>query len=113
MESILTSIKKLIGFDEDYTHFDSDLMIHINGAFATLRQMGVGPKDGYMITSKDNTWNEFIGDTTKFELVKTYVYLKVRLVFDPPTSSFVLSAIKEQADEAAYRLHLASETDCM
>ena len=83
MESILTSIKKMLGITEEYTHFDADIIMHINSVFVTLRQLGVGPKEGFRIEDEASLWSDFISeDDMRFESVKTYIYLKVRLLFD-------------------------------
>lgn len=106
MESILTSIKKLLGIAEEHDQFDVDIILHINTALMTLRQLGVGPQDGFMITGDTETWIDYLGDTKLLESVKTYVYLKVKMVFDPPTSSFVLEAMNRQAQEYEFRLNV-------
>lgn len=105
MDSILDSIKKLLGIDESYDVFDVDIMIHINSALMTLTQIGVGPESGFFITSSEETWNDFIGSSINIEAVKTYVYLKVKLVFDPPAGS-LLESIKEQIKELEWRLNV-------
>lgn len=110
MDSILTSIKKLIGYPEDYEQFDTDLIIHINSVFTILNQIGVGPINGFSIKDKSTTWSEYTGDTVLFDSVKTYVYMKVRLVFDPPSSSFVLESIKEMIKEYEWRLNAFAES---
>lgn len=110
MDSILTSIKKLIGYPEDYEQFDTDLIIHINSVFTILNQIGVGPINGFSIKDKSTTWSEYTGDTVLFDSVKTYVYMKVRLVFDPPSSSFVLESIKAMIKEYEWRLNAFAET---
>ena len=94
MASILTSIKKLLGIVEEYTHFDSDIIIHINTVFSILTQIGVGPSEGFSITDKTKTWTDFISGQTNIELVKSYVFLKVKIIFDPPLSSVVEKSIK-------------------
>lgn len=105
-ESILLSIKKLLGITEEYTHFDTDAVIHINSAIMTLRQLGIGPSEGYKISGKEETWDDYLGDDLKLiESVKTYIYLKVKLVFDPPQSSIVLESIKEMIAEYEFRLN--------
>lgn len=109
MESILISIKKLLGIEKDYDHFDSDIIMHINGVFMILNQLGVGPKEGYSITSDVETWDSFIGEFTNLEAVKTYVYYRVRLGFDPPTVSSLLESMKRQADELEWRLLIQTE----
>ena len=111
MDSILVSIKKLLGIAADYTHFDPDIIMHINSAFSILTQLGVGPPEGFRIEDDTKTWNDFIGDATKIDAVKSYIYLKVGLMFDPPTSSAVLSAKERQISELEWRLNVAAEQD--
>lgn len=111
MDSILTSIKKLLGITADYTHFDPDIIMHINSAFSVLTQLGVGPPEGFRIEDDMKTWTDFIEDTTKLESIKTYIYLKVSLWFDPPTSSAILSAKERQISELEWRLNVAAEQD--
>lgn len=110
MDSILTSIKKLLGIEEDYEHFDSDIIIHINSVFAILTQLGVGPPEGFSISDKSSTWDSFLGsDNRQLSDVRTYVYLKVRLIFDPPTSSAVIDSINRLVGEFEWRLNAVSE----
>lgn len=104
MNSILNSIKKMLGPTSEYTFFDTDIIIHINTAFAILRQLGVGPEKAFKITGVENTWDEFSSDDEMNGAVKTYIYLKVRLVFDPPTSSVLAEAIKNNIAELEWRL---------
>lgn len=107
MNSILTTIKKMLGIDDpSYTEFDNELIIYINSAFAKLTQIGVGPKQGFVITSEQNTWDEYVVDIVQRELVKTYIYQNVRLVFDPPSNSFLLKAIEDQIAELTWRLNV-------
>lgn len=109
-ESILISIKKLLGIDESYTHFDPDIIIHINSVFSILTQMGVGPADGFSISGKDEVWSGFIQDKPNiFSLVKSYVYMKVRLLFDPPLSSAAIESIIRQISEFEWRLFVAAD----
>ena len=110
MESILTSIKKLLGIDELYTHFDADLVMHINSVLMILTQMGVGPSEGFTIEDDSTTWNEFIPDLKNFEAVKTYIHLKVKLIFDPPTSSAVIESMNRMISELEWRLYAAAST---
>ena len=110
MDSILTSIKKLLGIAEDYTAFDTDIIIHINTVLMTLHQLGIGPKEGYRIEDKTAKWQDFITEEDNLDAVKTYVYLKVKLVFDPPLSSAVMEAIKETIKEYEWRLNVQVET---
>lgn len=112
-ESILTSIKKMLGITEEYTHFDTDIIIHINSVFMILNQMGVGPSSGFIITDNAATWDEILNGSTNseanLESVKTYVYLKVKLIFDPPLSSSVAEAMKQMISELEWRLNVQSE----
>ena len=112
MESILTSIKKLLGIAEEYEHFDADLIMHINSVFLILTQIGVGPSDGFIITDSNATWNDFVpGDAKKMHAVKTYVYLKVKLLFDPPSNSTLIESTKALINEYEFRLNHAAEFD--
>lgn len=107
MESILTSIKKLLGITEEYDIFDADIIIHINTVFAILTQIGVGPSEGFSIQDKTTIWNDFIpGSDPRLNNVKTYVYLKVKLIFDPPQSSTTIEAIKQTIAELEWRLNI-------
>lgn len=109
-ESILISIKKLLGLDENYEVFDKDIIIHINMALSTLNQLGVGPEKGFMIEDKDAVWSDFIGNNEKLNSVQTYVYLKVKLVFDPPLSSAVMEANKQLISELEWRINTQVES---
>ena len=106
-QSILKSIKALLGPDADYEEFDQDIIIFINSAISTLTQLGVGPSEGFRITGPNETWTSFIGDAVDLESVKQYIYMKVRIAFDPPTSSFVLSAYQDTCKELEWRLNVA------
>lgn len=109
-ESILTSIKKLLGIDADYKHFDADLIMHINSVFSILLQLGVGPGNGFSITGDIERWADFIPDNPeKFSLVKSYMHLKVKLLFDPPLSSAVIESINRQISEFEWRLLVAAD----
>lgn len=110
MESILTSIKKLLGLTADYTHFDSDIIMHINTALMVLTQLGIGPTEGFAIEDELTTWEDLIPDYRKHQAVKTYIYLKVKLAFDPPLSAAAITAINEQIDEYEWRLNVSAET---
>lgn len=110
-DSILTSIKKLLGISEEYEHFDADLIMHINSVFSILTQLGVGPTTGFMIEDKNTIWKDFIGDEAKYMLVKSYMHLKVKLLFDPPLSSAVMECYKTQISEYEWRLNVAAEND--
>lgn len=110
MDSILTSIKKLLGITEEYTHFDPDIVIHINTVFMNLTQIGVGPPEGFAIEDDTYTWDDFKIDTSvmKVEWIKSYIYLKVRLIFDPPASSALIEAINRSISELEWRLSVAA-----
>lgn len=113
MESILTSIKKLLGITEECEDFDPDIIMHINTVFTILNQLGVGPSEGFYISDKSKTWDEFLSNKFYLESVKTYVYLKVRLIFDPPLSSAVSEAMKQMISELEFRLLTAAETKAL
>lgn len=106
-DSILTSIKKLLGIDEAYTHFDSDLIMHINSVFMILTQLGVGPESGFSITDSDAVWSDFISNENSIEAVKSYIYLKVKLMFDPPLSGTVSDSMSRVISELEWRLNVA------
>ena len=110
MESILTSIKKLLGIDAEYTHFDEDIIMHINSVFGILNRLGVGPASGFRIEDDTTTWNDYIPSMENFEAVKSYIHLKVKLIFDPPLSSAVLQAMKETIAELEFTLNIAAES---
>lgn len=108
-DSILTSIKKLLGITEDYEVFDTDIIIHINTVIMILNQMGVGVQ-GFHITGKDEVWSDFIGNDTAYEMAKTYIYLKVRMIFDPPTTGGgVMDAMNNTIAELEWRLNSHSD----
>ena len=107
MDSILISIKKLLGIVEEDSSFDIDIIIAINSAFMVLNQLGVGPEGGFTISDDMATWAEFLPEGKQLEAVKTYIYLKVKLVFDPPASSTVLEAFQRQISEYEWRLNIA------
>lgn len=103
-DSILQTIKKLIGIDENYNAFDLDIMIAINSAFSILNQLGVGPEKMFSISGPDETWSDFFSDSERIDLVKSYIYLKVRLLFDPPSTGVLHEAIERQISEFEWRL---------
>ena len=105
--SILTSIKKILGVAEDYTEFDEDIITHINSVFLNLTQLGVGPEEGFMIEDDTAVWEDFIDDSIQLQAVKTYMYLKVKLLFDPPLSSSVTESFTRMIAELEWRLNVA------
>ena len=109
MDSILTSVKKIIGISEEDESFDTDLIMHINSVLMILNQLGVGPEDGFSITDKSAVWTDVIGDNKLIEATKTFVGLKVRLIFDPPTSSAVLDSINKTISELEWRINVMVE----
>lgn len=108
-DRILGNVKKLLGIDDAFTDFDVDICIAINTALSTLTQIGIGPKNGFKITSDETTWSEFIGERKDIESVKTFVYLKTKLIFDPPANSFLVNAIEKQLDELTWRLNVSED----
>lgn len=109
-DSILDTVKKVLGIDKDYHHFDLDIIMHINSVFAILYQLGVGPKDkAFSISDSSTEWSEFITTKTNIESVKSYMYCKVRLIFDPPTASSALEANKEFINEFEWRLNVEDD----
>lgn len=109
MESILTSIKAMLGITEQYTHFDAELIMHINSAFSILTQIGVGPSVGFSIQDSYATWTDFMETDARLEMVKTYMYQKVKFMFDPPDRSVIADAMKRQIDELEFRLSVAAD----
>lgn len=109
MESILTSIKKMLGIEEGYVHFDQEIIVHINTQFFTLNQLGVGPADPFVIVDDTETWDQFTPDIDIYNAVKSWMYYNVKLAFDPPTSSFVLDSIHRMASELEWRLNVQAE----
>lgn len=110
-DSILLSVKKVCGIQADCTDFDTDIIMHINTTFLTLNQLGVGPAKGYSIKNEYDLWSDYLPeDNPNFEAVKTYIGSKVRLIFDPPTSSIVAETLKEVTKELEFRLNVEAET---
>ena len=103
--SILTSIKKLLGIAEEDTSFDQDIIMHINTVFAILAQLGVGPANGFSIEDDSAIWEDYLGNATNLELVKSYIYMKVRSMFDPPTSSILADAMNKNISELEWRIN--------
>lgn len=105
-ESILITIKKLLGLDKDYEAYDTDVITKVNTFLFTLTQLGVGPATGFRITGKYETWDEFIGDRIDLEAVKDFIHMKARITFDPPNSAAALQALKEEAKELEFRINV-------
>lgn len=104
MNSILNSIKKVLNISPEHTSFDEDIIMHINSVFMILTQLGVGPSEGFSISNDEATWEQFISDVHKIQAVKSYMYLKVRMLFDPPSSSAAMAATERQINEFEWRL---------
>jgi hypothetical protein len=107
--SILNSTKKILGIAPDYLAFDLDIITHINTAFSTLTQLGVGPAEGFMIEDETAVWTDFIVDDLQYNAVKSYVFLRVRQLFDPPTTSYLIAAFDQQIKELEWRLNVHRE----
>lgn len=111
MDSILDTIKKSLGVDTSIDAFDTEIVMHINSVFNILNQLGVGPAVAFSITDNTKIWTDFLVDVADLEAVKSYIYLKVKLLFDPPSTSFVLAAIEHQISELEWRLNVQAEGD--
>ena len=114
IDSILNSVKKALGITEEYTHFDADIIMHINSVFSILAQLGVGPDEGFAIEDETTSWSEFVPEETGSLLlssVRTYMFMKVKMMFDPPLSSSVAEAYNHQISELEWRLNVAAETE--
>ena len=110
MDSILTSVKKLIGIDKEDTAFDPDVIMHINSSFLVLSQLGVGPDEGFYINDDTAVWTDFISNNMLLlNYVKTFVYLKAKLVFDPPSSSIAIQSMQEMVREHEWRIVYENE----
>lgn len=112
MSSILDDIKKILGIDSEDTSFDTDILLHINSVFSTLTQLGIGPEDGFAIEDATSEWDDFIETDPKTNFLKTYIYLRVRLLFDPPQTSYLIDSMNKQLREFEWRLNtLREETE--
>lgn len=109
-QSILNSTKKILGVTDEYTAFDLDIITHINSAFSTLTQLGIGPVEGFMIEDADTEWEEFFGEDNRYNAVKSYVFLKVKQLFDPPATSYLITAMEKQIEELEWRLNTSRES---
>ena len=109
--SILNSTKKILGIAADYTVFDEDIITHINTAFSTLTQLGVGPPEGFMIEDETAQWDDFIADDMQYNAVRSYIFLRVGMLFDPPQTSYLITAKEKQIEELEWRLNVHREED--
>lgn len=108
-DSILTTTKRTLGLTEDYTAFDQELIVHINSVLGTLNQLGIGPEAGFVIDDKSATWDEFLGSDIRYNSAKSYMYVRMRLLFDPPSIGYVITAMEKQKDELEWRLNVMRE----
>jgi len=106
MVSILNSIKKMLGISSEDTGFDQELILHINGALMVISQLGIGPTTGFVITGATETWADFLQDRQDVELIKSDLYLRVKLMFDPPQNSFLTNSIEKQISEYDWRIEV-------
>lgn len=109
VDSILTSVKKMLGIAEEYVHFDEDLVIHINSVFSILTQLGVGPPEGFSIKDKNAKWSDFVSEKSNLEFIKSYIHLRVKRLFDPPLSSAVIESMIQMATELEWRIQVAAD----
>lgn len=109
-DSILTSVKKVLGIDETYTAYDLDILMHINTVFTVLTDLGVGPDAGFSIEDASVTWDTYLGTDLRLNSVKSYMYLRVRMLFDPPTTSYLLEAMNKQIEELTVRINMVRES---
>lgn len=108
-DSILTTTKKTLNLLEDYTFFDEDIIMHINSVFSTLNELGVGPDEGFMIEDKVPTWAAFLEGDSRLNQIKTYVHLRVRMLFDPPTIGYLVGAMEKQIEQLEWRINVQRE----
>lgn len=109
MESILTSIKKMLGITEEYDHFDPDIIMHINSVLMILNQIGVGPEEGFRIEDDTATWGDLFGDRIDLEIIKSYIFMKVKILFDPPLNSGVAASYEKLINEFEWRIKTVAE----
>lgn len=109
--SILLSTKKLLGIEPEHKQFDIELTLNINSVFMILNQLGVGPVEGFRIEGEEDVWTSFLESRTDLESVKTYIYLKVRLMFDPPQMGYLVDSIQKQCQELEWRLNVQAENN--
>lgn len=110
-ESILDSVKHYLGILSDVKEFDNDIILHINSIFSVLTQQGIGPEEGFSISDNTIKWTDFLTNDNRLQAVKSYMNLRVRILFDPPTSATLMEAIKEQIKELEWRMYVVKEND--
>jgi hypothetical protein len=109
-DSIFVSIKKMLGLEDNYTPFDSDILVHINSALMTLTQLGIGPEEGFIVEDYSTTWGDFLTNKVMLGAVKNYVYTYVKMLFDAPSNSFVMESLKSKLEEMGWRLKVQAES---
>lgn len=109
-DSILDSVKKVLNLAPDYTAFDQDVIMHINTVFSDLQLLGIGPAQGFMITDNTTLWSAFLGGDLRLNMVKSYMFLRVRMLFDPPTLGYMITAMQQQIQEFAWKLNVQRES---
>lgn len=109
-DSILDSVKQMLGIDSDYTPFDPEITLHINAVLSDLSQLGIGPVDGFFIQDRSAKWSDFLTNNALLNSAKSYTFLRVKMLFDPPTSGFVITAMTEQIKQWEWRLNVTRET---
>jgi len=110
MDSILLTIRKMLGITADFDGFDTDIIVALNTAFMSLNQLGIGPSVGFVVSDEEQVWSDFLGTTTNLDGIKSYIYLKTRLLFDPPSNGFLVASIDRQLTELEWRLTVLNET---
>lgn len=110
-DSILSTVKKSLGITDGYTHFDQDVVMHINSVLSTLYQLGIGPKGGFQLSTGEETWSQILENDPRINFVKTYVCLRVRMLFDPPTAGPLIQAYNREIDELTWRINVAVDPD--
>lgn len=108
-DSILISTKKILGISDEYTVFDLDIITHINAAFSVLSQLGIGPTNGFMIEDETSLWSDFLPTGNLLSMSRTYIFLKVRMLFDPPTTSYLITSMENQIREHEWRMSVFRE----
>lgn len=109
-KTILEDIRHAIGLGDEHTFFDSDLILHVNSTFDIIHQLGAGPIDGFVIEDGSETWDDYFAGYKTIEFIKTYMYISVKLVFDPPQNSFLVKALEDKQKEYEWRINVAAES---
>lgn len=107
--SILNSTKKVLGISEEYTAFDEDILMHINTVFSTLNQLGVGPAEGFQVVDSTAVWSDFLAGDLRLNNIKSYMFMRVKLMFDPPSTSYLITSMQNQIDQLEWRISIQRE----